>query len=222
VAEDAAAWVSTNMPGYAATLDNPVEFHSMHYLAAGAMLYGEKGYEYDGNTYAGEHIHASVGCLKCHMADDPVSSDVGGHTFHVAHGDTQATTYCKGCHPDMTTLDDPWNAGAPTVATAISAMLDSLEAAVLAFDHPADGNTAADIVSSYGRYPYKAATDQAWSPPAAAAAFNLYYVKKEPGAYAHNYSYAVQLLYDSYQDLLLEHNSGAPPLPPAMTSVSRP
>ena len=40
-----------------------------------------------------------------------------------------------------------------------------------------------------------------WTPSLLRAAYNYQYVAKDPGAYAHNADYALQLLYDSIQAL---------------------
>jgi hypothetical protein len=41
----------------------------------------------------------------------------------------------------------------------------------------------------------------AWTPRLLKAAYNYQFVSKDPGAYAHNPTYALQLLYDSLSDL---------------------
>ena len=41
----------------------------------------------------------------------------------------------------------------------------------------------------------------AWTPRLLKAAYNYQFVTKEPGAYAHNAPYALQILYDSLSDL---------------------
>ena len=56
---------------------------------------------------------------------------------------------------------------------------------------------------------------------AAAAAFNWYFITKDPGAYAHNWKYAVQLLYDSYEDLRSQQDTSATTIP-LLTGITRP
>ena len=41
----------------------------------------------------------------------------------------------------------------------------------------------------------------AWSPRLLKAAYNYHYVVKDPGAYAHNSTYILQILYDSLLDI---------------------
>jgi hypothetical protein len=45
------------------------------------------------------------------------------------------------------------------------------------------------------------ASFNAWSPRLLFAGYNLQYAMKDPGAYAHNPTYVMQVLYDSIKDL---------------------
>jgi hypothetical protein len=204
-------------------------FRNMHYLAAGATLYGMKGYEYAGKTYAGEHtFHALAGCAGCHMALDYPIDDVGGHTFHVANGSTENTAFCAAsCHPSMNALDDPvdfahgadWDGNGGTVSAKdeVAYLLTVLlHNAIEAYDSPDDADIMPNIEYS-SSYPYFGPTDatQQWDGVVAKAAFNWQFIYKDPGAYAHNSKYAVQLLRDSYNDLAYAQSlAGAPPIPP--------
>jgi hypothetical protein len=199
--------------------DNP-GFRNMHYLSAGAVLYGEKGYEYPGKEYSGEHFHSLVGCTPCHMAEEPGEEEVGGHTFHMAYASTEATTFCKTCHPGTMTFDFPWGGG-PNPRSDVDYMLTTLITAIEAYDSPSDADTAPNIYYS-SRYPYfgTAGPAQEWDAPLAKATFNWQFIYKDPGAYAHNPDYALQLLWDSYEDLYNNDNSITPV--PGSLSVSRP
>jgi len=204
-------------------------FRNMHYLPAGATLFGMKGYEYYGQTYVGEHtFHVMAGCTGCHMADDPPIDDVGGHTFHIAYGSTENTAFCStSCHPSMNSLDDPvdyahmsdWDGSAGTVSAKdeVAYLLTVLlHDAIEAYDSPDDADTMANIDYS-SRYPYFGTTGptQQWDGVVAKAAFNWQFIFKDPGAYAHNPKYAVQLLIDSYNDLAAAQSlAGAPSIPP--------
>lgn len=203
-------------------------FRNMHYLAAGATLYGTKGYEYPGETYASEHtLHVLAGCAGCHMADDPPIDDIGGHTFHIAYGSTENTAFCAAsCHPSMVALDDPgaphahgadWDGNGATVSAKdeVAYLLTVLlHNAIEAYDSPDDADTMANIDYS-SSYPYFGTTDptQQWDGTVAKAAFNWQFIYKDPGAYAHNSKYAVQLLRDSYNDLADAQPAGAPNIP---------
>ncbi|MDT8395958.1 MAG: hypothetical protein RRA32_05880 [bacterium] len=222
---DPAMMETSTYPSYmTSTRSNPVVFRNMHYLASAAVLYAEKGYEYAGSEYSGEHIHAALGCVRCHMAEEPGTEEVGGHTFHMAHGSTEATTYCAPCHPSMAAIDNPWGTGTDAANDVAYMLTVLLNDAIEAYDSPDDADTTAQVYFTES-YPYfilnesaGGNTSQGWDPPLAEAAFNWQFIKKDPGAYAHNWKYAVQLLYDSYKDL--RFNDGS--IPALAASVTRP
>jgi len=64
-------------------------------------------------------------------------------------------------------------------------------------------------------YPYFGTNSaQAWDGVVAKAVFNWQFIFEDPGAYAHNPKYAIQLLRDSYNDLAYAQSlAGAPPIP---------
>ncbi|MDF1536484.1 MAG: hypothetical protein P1S46_08300 [bacterium] len=222
---DPAMMETSTYPSYmTSTRSNPVVFRNMHYLASAAVLYAEKGYEYAGSEYSGEHIHAALGCVRCHMAEEPGTEEVGGHTFHMAHGSTEATTYCTPCHPSMAAIDNPWGTGTDAANDVAYMLTVLLNDAIEAYDSPDDADTTAQVYFTES-YPYfilnesaGGNTSQGWDPPLAEAAFNWQFIKKDPGAYAHNWKYAVQLLHDSYKDL--QFNDGS--IPALAASVTRP
>ncbi|UCC77071.1 MAG: hypothetical protein JSW37_01550, partial [Anaerolineales bacterium] len=61
------------------------------------------------------------------------------------------------------------------------------------------------IVYDGHRYPYffddAGERFTTWAPRLLKAAYNYQYVAKDPGAFAHNPPYAIQILYDSLEDL---------------------
>jgi hypothetical protein len=198
------------------------QFRNMHYLAAGAMLYAKKGYEYSGTTYSQEHIHTLVGCVACHMAEG-LNDEMGGHTFHMKDDAlVENKDLClQTCHPSMSALNDPFGTG-PDAANDIAYMLTVLlHNAIEVYDSPADIDTLPNIDYS-ASHPYfgTASPGQEWDGPAAKATFNWQFVYKDPGAFAHNPDYALQLLWDSYEDLYINDNSISPA--PGVLLVTRP
>ena len=59
-----------------------------------------------------------------------------------------------------------------------------------------NGNVVADADETKFPNRYKA-----WTPRLLKAAYNYQFITKDPGAYAHNSTYAIELLYDSLSDL---------------------
>jgi predicted CXXCH cytochrome family protein len=190
-------------------------FVNVHYFPAGATKLGSAvhvGYEYDGKTYAGPLTH--VGGTQCTTCHDPVGSH---HTFQIT--DAWDGT-CRACHADadrdpqkirLVHTDDYDGDGDTT--EALAAEVDGLAARLLA----AMQATAA-LCNAGGIYPYffkdtdgdkmcspaEAVSSNgfsAWTAPLVKAAYNYQLSRNDPGAWAHNFDYIAQLLYDSVADL---------------------
>jgi hypothetical protein len=194
------------------TADPGIRFKNIHYLSAGATLFGTQAqgaYEYDGQTYVGyNEKHPLNKCTDCH--------DV--------HKLTVKTEACAGCHGDaalddirMATDTTDWNGNGDTsegVAKEIETYQANLYAAVQKY---AAEKAGTPIVYNAAAYPYFFVADadgnpakddkgatigyNAWTPRLLRAAFNLQYSYKDPGAFAHNPMYVMQFMYDSIKDL---------------------
>ena len=214
-----ASTVSVNeaLSGMAADkVDKKIKFINVHYRAAGATRYGTEakgGYEYDGKTYAGFYIHdedADV-CVDCHTL----------HTFRI---DVQN---CDLCHRAVKKTADYKNVrrskidhdGDGDLKEGIAHEIDALHQALnkaiqeyaakkggkpIVYDAHAypyffnDKNTDGMISGGEAIYPNRY---QDWTPRLLQAAYNYQFVAKDPGAYAHNPYYVLQLLYDSIESL---------------------
>jgi predicted CXXCH cytochrome family protein len=193
-------------------------FVNVHYLPAGATKLGtavQVGYEYTGQTYAGPLAH--VGGTQCTSCHDPKGSN---HTFRIA--DSWDGT-CKSCHADAD--GDPTNIrqvhladydGDGNPKETLAAEIDGLAARVLA---AMQGAVAAPgPCYAPGAYPYffkdtdgdkacsateAVATNAftAWTPALVKASYNYQLSRTDPGAWAHNFAYMGELLYDSVVDL---------------------
>jgi predicted secreted protein len=193
-----------------------LDFINVHYRAAGAMLLGtaaKAGYEYPGKTYAGRFPHQApyTRCTACHET----------HTVEVKAND------CGGCHRQVTdkaslrrirvsTTDYDGTANSDEgLAQEIDHQRDRLLKAITSYAKTVAGKP---IVYDLEAYPYFfndlngngiADKDEAkfpnryksWTPRLLKAAYNYQFVAKDPGAYAHNPVYALQLLHDSIADL---------------------
>ncbi|OGW41111.1 MAG: hypothetical protein A2Y97_12440 [Nitrospirae bacterium RBG_13_39_12] len=187
---------------------NNFSFINIHYMPAGAMLFSLKGFEFSGKMYSnGTIFHQSPLCTGCHMADSG-DEDLGGHTFNVSYEDKLNIAVCQGCHPGLTDFKTfrlyDRDMDGDGVVESISSEIDGLKALVIAeFEK-------AGIYYNPDTYPYFFTVPDSqtfanrvtiWKESQLEAAFNLHYIEKEPGAYIHNFRYAVQLLQDSYQAL---------------------
>lgn len=196
------------------TVDPKLGFKNVHYLAAGATMFGgeaQGGYQYAGKQYVGRFTHTKGldVCTGCH---DP----------HALAPNTEA---CKGCHgtSDPTQIRAPedktdWDGDGNVtegIAGEISTLQDELYKAIQAY---AKDVSKKPIVYSAASYPYffidtngngTADPDElksdnkfaAWTPRLLEAAYNYQYSIKDPGSFVHNGKYIIQLLVDSLQDL---------------------
>ena len=192
-----------------------LRFLNIHYFAAGATLFGSDvggGYQYAGKTYVGRNAHVETfdTCTECHDA----------HELEVVFDG------CAACHGGVESADDlaairtgdvDFDGDGDVdegVAGEIATMTDALEQAVMAY--ALANPDAAAIVYYAGAYPYffvdtnedgVATPDEGiypnayatWTPALLRAAYNLQYAKKDPGGFAHNPKYVLQLLYDSLE-----------------------
>ena len=195
------------------TVDADLRFKNPHYFGAGATVFGTEAkgaYEYTGKTYLGHHAHVDAGqtCVTCHNAHE-----LG---INIA--------LCSGCHGGAT---DPKTIRMGTVdydgdGNTTEGMYDEvateeelLYAAIQAY---AKAKAGSPVVYSAASYPYffidtngngTADADEttrtnafaSWTPRMLRAAYNYQWVQKDPGAFAHNGKYILQVLYDSIQNV---------------------
>jgi hypothetical protein len=174
-------------------------FANIHYFAAGATLFGDEvqgAYQYEGKDYVGRNAHVEPysNCTQCHST----------HMLEVKAEE------CVACHPGVEDLADiridstDYDGDGDTaegMAGEISTMSEVLYAAIQDYAASTDGVSA--IVYDAHAYPYffddageRYAT---WTPALLRAAYNYQYSQKDPGAYAHNPKYLLQVLYDSIE-----------------------
>jgi hypothetical protein len=209
--------VSTAVAGQGDDAVNPrLAFLNIHYRAAGATLLGTMArgaYEYPGKTYAGRYQHREPynRCTTCH---DP-------------HATAVKVADCGACHKEVTNkaslhqirvgnVDYDGNGNVDEgIAQEVESLRNRLYAAIVAYAKTVAGK---DIVYDSHVHPYfyvdtngngTADKDEvraanrynAWTPRLLKAAYNYQFVTKDPGAYAHNPTYTLQILYDSLSDL---------------------
>ncbi len=195
------------------TPDKAIGFKNIHYLAAGATLFGSDAagaYQYPDKKYVGQNVtHPVNKCADCH--------DV--------HALQPKVELCESCHPgvevkairspgDSTDYDGDGNATEGT-HDEIETLAETLYAEVQAY---AETTAGTPIVYNSSAYPYffvdadkdgKVDKDDkganirynAWTPRLLRAAFNYQYSQKDPGVFVHNPKYAIQFLVDSIEDL---------------------
>jgi hypothetical protein len=192
-------------------------FLNVHYYAAGATLYGSQaqmGYEYDGKIYDPKfrHVDGFDSCLGCHDQ----------HTLQVR------VDKCAECHQGVKTVDDlknnrengslvDYNGNGDTkegIFYEIKGLQDILYGSIQMYAKEVGG---VGIAYDPATYPYWFADadgdgkpDQkdgkpvgytTWTARLLKAAYNYQASVKDPGDFAHNAKYIIELLYDSTDDL---------------------
>lgn len=205
-------------------------FINVHYRVGGATRFGSDAsaaYQYPGKTYDGLFLHVPgfTTCTDCH---DP-------HTLKVTPSE------CAACHPVVTGLDNLRDIREPStpdydgdgnttegvnyeIATLHELLHQTIQAytkdvigqpIVYTYQSPqwvidTNGNGIADPgeINRDNEYPD-------WTPRLVKATYNFHLVVESAGAFIHNPRYAVQILYDTIEDL-------ANVVPVDMTNLIRP
>lgn len=186
------------------SLGEGLRFINIHYFAAGATRYGGEvngAYQYEGKEYVGffEHVPAAQMCQDCHNAHQLVIQ----------------VDKCANCHEGVETQEDVHTIRVSDVdydgdgdveeglSGEVATMNELLYAAMQAYSE-ANADTATIVYDSH-RYPYffddAGERYTTWTPALLKAAYNYQYAAKDPGGFAHNGKYVLQVLYDSIQDL---------------------
>lgn len=198
--------------------ESPLGFINIHYFAAAATLYGNQaqgGYQYPDKAYDGKfrHVEGIETCADCHSS----------HTLEVK------LERCQECHQDVKTVEDLRNIRMEgsladydgdddtkeSIASELIGVQEKLLAAIQEYSKTVNN---APIAYSQTAYPYfvndtnndgQANDDEAnggngyksWTPRLLKAAYNYQLISKDPGGFAHNAKYMIQLAYDSLEDL---------------------
>lgn len=191
--------------------DSALRFVNPHYGTAAATWlggYGAAGYHYPGKDYSGRFLHARPvsTCVACH---DPHSLRVAETTCLTCHssGKADEIRFSRVSHDGSGDLRKGIRHDIAANTSRLKAMLHDYAAKVagvpLVYDansNPyfyadANGDGVADRAD--GRpVPYAA-----WTPRMLRAAYNWKLVTSDAGIHVHNPHYALELLYDSIEDL---------------------
>lgn len=191
-------------------------FIDVHRLVAAATMMGTTargGYEYPGAVYEGrlEHTPDFQTCTDCH---DPHHLRVEPRECSACHVKVTGYDDLRDIRDDRTDYDydgDTRKGMALEIDTFHQALYDAIRdyaAEVMRapivysperFPHffndlRGDGEVDSDDLSFGNRY-------TTWTPRLVRVAYNYHFVQRDPGAYAHNPRYTLQLLYDSLSDI---------------------
>jgi hypothetical protein len=192
-------------------------FANMHYFAAGATQYGgtaKGGYQYAGKAYDVKFAHV-VGfdtCVDCH---DQHSLEVRVEECAVCHPGVQKKEDLKKIRMIASAHDYDGDGDA---LEGIAGEIETLQAALYAAIQAYGTKAGAPILYDSHSHPYffkdtnangtvdpneavSANQYKSWTPRLLKAAYNYQVSLKDPGAFAHNAKYIIQLLFDSIEDL---------------------
>lgn len=202
-----------------------LNFRNPHYFAAGATLFGTEAkgaYEFEGREYNGrnEHVRRFDECNDCHNEH---SLEIRFEDCADCHENVDIETAADVhlIRADEEVLDDdPVDFdGDGDVEEPIAAEIEALHVDLLAVIQEYAANTiGTPVIYEPASYPYwyvdgngNGQVDEgevsgetryaAWTPNLLRAAYNYQYVAKDPGAFAHNPRYILQILYDSLESL---------------------
>jgi len=192
-----------------------LRFSNVHYFAAGATLFGSQAqgmYQFADKTYNGQNMHPeSMGstlnyCLACH---DQHALEIDVATCATCHAGVSDVRAIRA-PGDVTDYDGDGDVSEP-LSEELATMADALYAAMQAYAAETAGTP---IVYSPSAYPYFFADANAnnqidegegsystWTPRLLIGAYNYQYYQKDPGAFAHNGRYVMQVLYDTIESL---------------------
>jgi hypothetical protein len=191
-----------------------LRFLNIHYFAAGATRFGTEAkgaYEYDGQEYEGffDHFDDYQTCTSCHDT----------HSLQVKVNE------CSECHDGVEAAEDVMTIressadfdGDGDTDEGLAAEVDTMRDALYAAMQEYSANTAGvdPIMYDSHSYPYffidtngngemddgEADRYASWTPRLLKAAYNYQFSQKDPGAFAHNGPYILQILYDSLEDI---------------------
>jgi hypothetical protein len=193
-----------------------LSFINVHYHIAAATSMGglaRGAYQYPGRAYAGRypHVRGFESCVECHDAHDLGLDPLACAT---CHSEASSLASLRDIRSDTTDYDGDGDRN-EGIAREIAHFQDILYAAIKEYARQIAGKP---IVYNSERFPYFFVDEgegdevgpqslsqdlryDAWTPRLLRAAFNYQFVRKDPGAYAHNPRYALQVLHDSLTDL---------------------
>lgn len=185
------------------TVDPSVRFKNIHYFSAGATIFGgevQGAYQYSEREYEGQNMHASK-TGKANKCKD----------CHDVHALEPKVESCNTCHdlvdmnPKTIRKSETDYDGDGDVNEGMAGEVETLSEALYAQIQAYAAAHGGAIKYDKAAYPYFFAADgtgyAAWTPRLVKAAFNYQYAQKDPGAYAHNPKYVIQILIDSIYDL---------------------
>lgn len=196
-----------------------LSFRNVHYFAAGATWFGGDAmgaYQYDGQEYNGanEHVRKANTCTECHdvhslevrVADlctdchEDIEESQDVRMIRLEEDDGVEGIDYNGNGDATEPIYNEIESFKSALLTAIQTYALDKTGVAIAYapaNHPywyidtnANGTIEPEEVNSDNRF-------VTWTPNLLRAAYNYQYAQKDPGNFAHNPDYIMQVLYDS-------------------------
>lgn len=203
------------------TVNAELGFINIHYYAAAASLYGGEvrgGYQYDGMVYQArnQHVPGADTCASCHS---PHTLEVQVETCAECHEDVEAVEDLRdirmaGSGVDYDGDGDDFEGIADEIATlqeiayeAIQVYAREVAGTPIVYDNAAypyffiDTNDNGEVDEDEAVFGNKY---NAFTGNLLKATYNYQVTQKDPGGYAHNPKYHINLLFDSIEMLNAE------------------
>jgi hypothetical protein len=200
-------------------ISDTLAFRNVHYFAAGASLFGSEAqgaYQYDGKEYNGRfmHVEEAQACTDCHY-QHALTNRLS--TCEDCHEDVEIQEDVRLIRQEAEGVEPIDYNGNGDVTEPIADEIDALETDLLAVIQDYALNTLGTAIAYDSHsYPYwfidtngnsVADPDEvnrgnayvSWTPNLLRATYNYQYIAKDPGAFAHNADYILQVLYDSIE-----------------------
>ncbi len=206
------------------TVSTAIRFKNLHYFAAAASYYGREAgvaYEYTGKAYEKEftHVQSFNQCMECH---DPHSLKVRVNDCASCHDIAPANlaagkyddaiTDLYGARMKGTTSDFDGDGTKEGIYFELVGMSDVLYKAIREYANDVSGKP---LIYDGHTYPYwfedkgtigtfEPGVDTgfaSWTARLVKTAFNYQMWQKDPGAFAHNGKYLMELMYDGIEEL---------------------
>jgi hypothetical protein len=173
---------------------------NIHNNPAGPILFGTQahgGFEYEGRDYLDRYLHVIQfeTCQQCH---DAHSLGIKVEQCSACHRGANSVKALANIRTSNIDYDGDGNI-AEGMAGEIATMQDRLLLAMKAYAALAEG--VDDIEYDGGFIDANGEKDSTWTPRLLKAAHNFRMAALDPGSYAHNGRYIIQLHYDSLADL---------------------
>jgi hypothetical protein len=212
------------------SISRKLGFIDVHYRIAAATHMGSEvkgAYQYDGQDYAKRfrHVRGLSSCTGCH---DPHSLLVNARACSPCHVNVVDDRDLGSIRVDSVDWDGDGNS-----KEGVADEIDSLQQLLYgALQDYAESVIRMPIVYGTGVFPYFYVDSDGdgqfgseerrfsnryalWTPRLVRTAYNYHFVQGDPGSYAHNSRYILQILYDSLRDL-------SERVPVDMSAMSRP